>query len=85
MKQPHKTLLLWVVLIFAFLAIWRFLNDADSNQKTDFAYSDFIALVKAPRDQRHIDEVEIKDRDYSFTIKNPNATSTCGCGQSFNV
>jgi iron-sulfur cluster insertion protein len=20
-----------------------------------------------------------------FTIKNPNATSTCGCGQSFNV
>jgi len=20
-----------------------------------------------------------------FTIKNPNATSTCGCGQSFTV
>jgi cell division protease FtsH len=71
-KQPHKTLLLWVVLIFAFLAIWRFLNDADSNQKTEIPYSDFIAMVKAPRDQKHIDEVEIKDRDYSFTIKNPN-------------
>jgi cell division protease FtsH len=72
-KQPHKTLLLWVVLIFAFLAIWRFLNDQDGSQKSDMAYSDFMALVKAPRDQRHIDEVEIKDRDYTFTVKNPGA------------
>ncbi|MGC4091937.1 MAG: ATP-dependent zinc metalloprotease FtsH [Polyangiaceae bacterium] len=71
MKQPHKTLLLWVVLIFAFLAIWRFLNDADNNQKSEYPYSDFIAMVKAPRDQRHIDEVEIKDREYSFVIKDP--------------
>ncbi len=73
MKQPHKTLLLWVVLIFAFLAIWRFLNDQDGSQKSEMAYSDFIALVKAPRDQRHIDEVEIKDREYTFSIKNPGA------------
>ncbi|HLV66624.1 MAG TPA: ATP-dependent zinc metalloprotease FtsH [Polyangiaceae bacterium] len=71
MKQPHKTLLLWVVLIFAFLAIWRFLNDADGPQRADIPYSDFMALVKAPRDQRHIDEVEIKDREYTFVIKNP--------------
>ena len=73
MKQPHKTLLLWVVLIFVFLAIWRFLNDGDGQQRAELTYTDFIALVKAPRDQRHIDEVQIKDRDYVFNIKNPAA------------
>ena len=73
MKQPHKTLLLWVVLIFAFLAIWRFLNDADGPQRADIPYSDFMSLVKAPREQRHVDEVEIKDREYTFVIKNPGA------------
>jgi cell division protease FtsH len=70
-RQPHKTLLLWVVLIVAFLAIWQLLNDAEVPQRQEVSYSDFIALVKAPRDQRHIDEVEIRDRDYQFTIKNP--------------
>jgi len=70
-KQPHKTLLLWVVLIVAFLAIWQFLHDADGPQRTELSYSDFIALTKAPRDQRHIEQVEIKDRQYNFTIKNP--------------
>jgi cell division protease FtsH len=55
------------------LAIWRFLNDADGPQKAEIPYSDFMALVKAPRDQRHIEEVEIKDRDYTFSIKNPTA------------
>jgi cell division protease FtsH len=71
-RQPHKTLLLWVVLIVAFLAIWQFLNDQDpGGQRAEIPYSEFMTLVKAPRDQRHIDEVEIRDRDYSFTIKNP--------------
>ncbi|HET9955726.1 MAG TPA: ATP-dependent zinc metalloprotease FtsH [Polyangiaceae bacterium] len=82
MKQPHKTLLLWVVLIFAFLAIWRFLSDAEGPQKQEISYSDFIALVKAPRDQRHIDEVEIKDRDYSFTVKNPGAKGPAEHGRT---
>jgi cell division protease FtsH len=73
-RQPHKTLLLWVVLIVAFLAIWQFLNDQDpGGQRAEIPYSEFMGYVKAPRDQRHIDEVEIRDRDYSFTIKNPAA------------
>jgi cell division protease FtsH len=70
-RQPHKTLLLWVVLIVAFLAIWQFLNDQDGPQRSEMPYSEFIALVKAPRDQRHIEQVEIRDRDYTFTVKNP--------------
>jgi cell division protease FtsH len=72
-KQPHKTLLLWVVLIVAFLAIWQFLHDADGPPRQEMAYSDFMALVKAPRDQKHIEAVEIKDRQYLFTIKDPTA------------
>jgi cell division protease FtsH len=60
-----------VVLIVAFLAIWQFLNDQDGPQRSEMPYSEFIALVKAPRDQRHIEAVEIRDRDYTFTVKNP--------------
>jgi cell division protease FtsH len=70
-KQPHKTLLLWVVLIVAFLAIWQFLNP-ENPPRPDKPYSEFITLVKAPRDQRHIEEVEIKDREYTFQVKDPN-------------
>jgi cell division protease FtsH len=71
-KQPHKTLLLWVVLIVAFLAIWQFLNP-ETTRNPDKPYSEFIALAKAPRDQRHVEEVDIKDREYTFQIKDPNA------------
>src|SRR5690606_20355507 len=34
-------------------------------------FSEFMALVQAPDDQRHVDEVEIKDREFSFVIKGP--------------
>jgi cell division protease FtsH len=69
-KQPHKTLLLWVVLIVAFLAIWQFLKP-DGVPPRPIPYSDFMSYVKAPRDQKHIDKVDIKGREYSFSIKNP--------------
>jgi cell division protease FtsH len=71
-KQPHKTLLLWVVLIVAFLAIWQFLNP-ENPPRPDMAYSEFVTLAKAPHDQKHIEEVEIKDREYTFQIKDPNS------------
>jgi len=71
-KQPHKTLLLWVVLIVAFLAIWQFLNP-ENPRNPDLPYSELMALVKAPRDAKHVEEVEIKDREYTFQIKDPNA------------
>ncbi|MBX3130370.1 MAG: ATP-dependent zinc metalloprotease FtsH [Polyangiaceae bacterium] len=75
MKQPHKTLLLWVVLIVAFLAIWQFLSPAGP-QRQPMAFSEFMSLVKAPREQRHVDAVEIKEREYSFQIKNPASKGT---------
>jgi cell division protease FtsH len=69
-KQPHKTLLLWVVLIVAFLAIWQFLNP-DGPQRQPMPFSEFMALVKAPKEQRHVSAVEIQEREYTFQIKNP--------------
>ena len=44
MKQSHKTLLLWVVLIVMFLTIWQFLTPAD--KKVPVAFSDFVTEVK---------------------------------------
>ncbi|MCC6214725.1 MAG: ATP-dependent zinc metalloprotease FtsH [Polyangiaceae bacterium] len=71
MKQPHKTLLIWVVLFVAFLAIWQLWNPAGP-QRQPLAFSDFMALVQAPKDQRHIESVEIKDREITFQITNPS-------------
>jgi cell division protease FtsH len=70
-KQPHKTLLLWVILIVAFLGIWQFLN-ADGPQRQPMPFSDFVSLVRAPKEARHVDAVKIKDREYTFTIIGPN-------------
>ena len=46
MKQSHKTLLLWVLLIMMFLAIWQFLSPAQS-PATQVAFSDFMANVES--------------------------------------
>jgi len=71
-KQPHKTLLIWVVLIVAFLAIWQFLVPAGQPKKQR-PFSDFIELVKAPKDKPHVESVDIRDREYSFVVKRPGA------------
>ena len=70
MKQPHKTLLVWGVLILAILAIWQVLYP-EASQRQPMPFSEFMALVKAPSDKRHVEEVEIRDREYTFRIKDP--------------
>jgi cell division protease FtsH len=72
LKQPHKTLLLWVVLIVAFLAIWQFLSP-DGQKRQEMPFSDFMALVKAPKEQKHVEEVEIRDREYRFKVATPGS------------
>ena len=72
MKQPHKTLLIWVVLIVAFLAIWQFLVPAGQPKKPR-PFSEFLELVRAPKTQPHIESVDIRDREYSFVVKRPGA------------
>jgi cell division protease FtsH len=71
-KQPHKTLLIWVVLIVAFLAIWQFLVPAGQPKKP-VPFSEFIELVRAPKDKPHVESVDIRDREYSFVVKRPGA------------
>jgi cell division protease FtsH len=71
-KQPHKTLLIWVVLIVAFLAIWQFLVPASQPRKQR-PFSEFIELVKAPKDKPHVESVEIRDGEYQFVIKRPGS------------
>jgi cell division protease FtsH len=62
-KQSHKTLLLWVVLIVMFLTIWQFLTPPD--KKTPVAFSDFVTEVKDGK----VDEIKIKDREYSYRVR----------------
>ena len=70
MKQPHKTLLLWVVLIVAFLAIWNVM-DRGSQPPQQMSFSEFMELVEAPADKRHVKAVRIKEREYRFDVVNP--------------
>ncbi len=70
MKQSHKTLLLWVLLILMFLAIWQVLNPSERRQPV--AFSEFIAEVHAG----HVDEVKIKDREYSFRVRTGDTAKT---------
>ena len=70
MKPQSKTLLAWVVLIVAFLGIYQFVNPGDTNRKP-MAYSDFVALVEAPRDQKHVEAVDIQGREFRFEIIDP--------------
>ena len=71
MKQSHKTLLLWVLLIMMFLAIWQFLSP-DRQTATTVPFSEFLALVHADREKDpHVEQVTIKDREYTFWVKDP--------------
>ncbi len=70
MKQSHKTLLLWVLLILMFLAIWEFLSPNTTKQPV--AFSEFMSEVHAG----HVDEVKIKDKEYSFRVRTGDASKT---------
>ncbi len=75
MKQSHKTLLLWVLLITMFLAIWQFLSP-DRPPAAQIPYSEYVALVKAKETDPHVERVSIKDREYTFVVKDPKSNTT---------
>ena len=71
MKQSHKTLLLWVLLIVMFLAIWQFLSP-ERTQTALVPFSEFMTQVHADKDKDpHVESVSIKEREYSFLVKDP--------------
>ena len=63
MKQSHKTLLLWVLLILMFLAIWHVLQPADKSKAA--AFSEFVTDVH----KGNVEEVKIKDHEYSYRVR----------------
>ncbi len=70
-KQPQKTLLLWVVVIVSLLAVWQLLGPQNKARQA-MDYSEFVELVQAPEGERRITEVKIRERKYSFQIKEPS-------------
>ncbi|AKT43430.1 ATP-dependent zinc metalloprotease FtsH [Chondromyces crocatus] len=76
MKQSHKTLLLWVLLIMMFLAIWQFLSP-DRPPATPVAFSDFLTQVQVQdrEHEPHVESVTVKDREYTFWVKDPKSGS----------
>jgi cell division protease FtsH len=71
-KQPHRTLLLWVVLIVIGLSVWQFSN-AEGARRRPIPFSEFMALVSAPPTERHVTDVEVKGREYAFRVEDPKA------------
>jgi len=71
-KQSHKTLLLWVVLIVMFLTIWQFLTPND--KKVPLAFTDFVSEVK----QGKVEEIKIKDHEYSYRPRGADQTKGNG-------
>ena len=67
MKQSHKTLLLWIVLILMFVAIYQLVAGGETPNTVPF--SDFVADVRAG----HVESVEISPKDgaseYTYVYK----------------
>ncbi len=79
MKQPQKTLLLWVVVIVSLLAVWQLLGPQNSQEQL-MTYSEFIDLVQAPEGERRVAEVKIRERNYEFKITDKNGQPEPGVG-----
>jgi iron-sulfur cluster insertion protein len=68
---------------------YGFLLEEQVNEDDMEFKSDSITLIVDYMSYQYLEgaTVDYKDELYgsSFTIKNPNAETTCGCGSSFNV
>ena len=67
---------------------YGFTFDEDQNEDDfDFQFDDLTVLVDS-MSMQYLQGAEIKYTEdtmgSAFTISNPNAQSTCGCGSSFN-
>ncbi|MBI2893705.1 MAG: ATP-dependent metallopeptidase FtsH/Yme1/Tma family protein, partial [Deltaproteobacteria bacterium] len=65
MKQSHKTLLLWILLIAMFFVIWNFFTDSPRAHEVPF--SEFIADVRADRVREVVGKGGDTIGDYEYT------------------
>jgi iron-sulfur cluster insertion protein len=66
------------------------IDEGEGDESTDSVIeSNGVKLLVDPISARYLRGAEVDFVDNitggGFTIKNPNAKSTCGCGSSFNV
>ncbi len=73
MRQSYKTVVLWVVLILMFVAVYQFYTQHGREPK-EFAFSDFIAKVEAGE----VKDVTVKDSNYSGHFRDGNEFHTVG-------
>ena len=67
-----------------------FFDEGEGDATTDSVFeSNGVKLLVDPISARYLSGAEVDFVDNitggGFTIKNPNAKSTCGCGSSFSV
>lgn len=55
------------LLILMFVAIWQFVGP-ESSRTEPVAFSQFMSLVRAKPEEKHVESVEIKDREYTFVV-----------------
>ncbi|MCA9578362.1 MAG: ATP-dependent metallopeptidase FtsH/Yme1/Tma family protein, partial [Myxococcales bacterium] len=71
MKQSHKTLLLWVLLILMFVAIWTMVS-SHSEPPRAVAFTDFVHDIQAGK----VAEVTVRTQDgtghYRYTVRGPD-------------
>lgn len=77
MKQPQKTLLFWVVLVVLFFGVWKFYGE-DGPRRNEISYTEFQSLASAPKDRKHISQVEVKDQTYNFKIEGSKSAPAAG-------
>jgi cell division protease FtsH len=67
LKQSHKTILLWVVLILMFVSIYQLFNTPSKDRKK-ISFSEFIQRVE----QGKVDSVKIKGREHVGKMREPS-------------
>jgi cell division protease FtsH len=75
-KQSHKTLLIWILLLLVFFVMYGVLFP--SNQpSTQVAFSDFMTKVHADREKEpYVESVKIKEREYFYVERDPVSKKT---------
>ncbi len=76
MKQSHKNLLIWLLLLLVFFGMYSVFFTS-GQPSTQASFSDFMDKVRADRSNSvYVESVTIKDREYSYVEKDPNAKTT---------
>ena len=75
MRQSHKTILLWLLLILMFVSVYNLLSQP-AHEEGRIIFSDFVASVEQRPEQ--IKQVTIKGTDYAIEMADGKVLTTTG-------